>query len=52
VKIRRGQRVHASDGEIGKVRGLVVDPDDDSVTHVLLDVHNAAERHNATSVRL
>ena len=38
VEVRRGQRVHASDGEIGHVRGLVVDPSDQQVTHVLLDV--------------
>jgi sporulation protein YlmC with PRC-barrel domain len=37
VEVRRGQRVHASDGAIGHVRGLVVDPSDDKVTHVLLD---------------
>lgn len=37
VRIRRGERVHASDGRIGHVRGLIVDPGDESVTHVLLD---------------
>lgn len=37
VRIRRGERVHARDGRIGKVRGLVVDPADDTVTHILLD---------------
>jgi hypothetical protein len=37
VEVRRGQRVHASDGAIGHVRGLVVDPSDFRVTHVLLD---------------
>jgi sporulation protein YlmC with PRC-barrel domain len=37
VQIRRGQRVHATDGDIGKVRGLAVDPTDGLVTHVLLD---------------
>ena len=37
VRVRRGERVHASDGRIGRVRGLVVDPADDSVTHILLD---------------
>ena len=37
VELRRGQRVHASDGAIGHVRGLVVDPSDHQVTHVLLD---------------
>lgn len=37
VQIRRGQPVHAVDGDIGKVRGLVVDPADEQVTHVLLE---------------
>jgi hypothetical protein len=36
VEIRRGERVRAVDGPIGKVRGLVVDPADQHVTHVLL----------------
>ena len=36
VLVRRGQPVHATDGEIGKVQGLVIDPDDHQVTHVLL----------------
>ncbi|WP_328916904.1 MULTISPECIES: PRC-barrel domain-containing protein [unclassified Streptomyces] len=36
VQIRRGERVEASDGEIGRVHGLVVDERDHSVTHVLL----------------
>jgi hypothetical protein len=36
VEIRRGDPVHAKDGEIGAVEGLVVDPADRHVTHVLL----------------
>jgi sporulation protein YlmC with PRC-barrel domain len=36
VEVRRGDRVHASDGEIGKVEGLVIEPDSGHVTHVLL----------------
>lgn len=36
IQVRRGQPVHATDGEIGKVQGLVVDPADHQVTHVLL----------------
>jgi len=36
VEIRRGDRVEAQDGEIGRVQGLVVDPQDHGVTHVLL----------------
>jgi sporulation protein YlmC with PRC-barrel domain len=37
IQVRRGEHVHATDGEIGKVQGLVVDPSDHHVTHVLLD---------------
>jgi hypothetical protein len=35
--IWRGQHVHASDGAIGRVRGVVADPDRWTVTSVLLD---------------
>ncbi len=37
VGVRRGERVHATDGEIGKVDGLVVEPTHGHVTHVLLE---------------
>jgi sporulation protein YlmC with PRC-barrel domain len=37
VQVRRGQHVHATDGAIGHVQGLIVDPSDHHVTHVLLD---------------
>jgi sporulation protein YlmC with PRC-barrel domain len=37
VEVRRGDHVHASDGKIGRVQGLVVDPTDHHVTHVLLE---------------
>ena len=36
VEVRRGETVHATDGHIGKVQGLVIDPDSHHVTHVLL----------------
>jgi sporulation protein YlmC with PRC-barrel domain len=36
VQVRRGEHVHATDGEIGLVEGLVIDLDDHQVTHVLL----------------
>lgn len=36
VAIRRGDQVHATDGAIGHVQGLVMDPGDHRVTHVLL----------------
>ena len=35
--VRRGDRVHAVDGNIGRVQGLVIDPRDHHVTHVLLE---------------
>ncbi len=36
VEIRRGDPVHARDGWIGAVQGLVIDPADHHVTHVIL----------------
>lgn len=36
VQVRRGDTVKATDGAIGRVKGLVVDPSDHHVTHVLL----------------
>jgi sporulation protein YlmC with PRC-barrel domain len=36
VAVRRGEQVHATDGDIGRVQGLVIDPRDHHVTHVLL----------------
>lgn len=36
VAVRRGEPVHATDGDIGRVQGLVIDPADHHVTHVLL----------------
>ena len=36
VEVRRGDRVEATDGSIGRIQGLVVDPHDHQVTHVLL----------------
>jgi hypothetical protein len=37
VEVRRGEHVHASDGAIGRLQGLVIDPGDHHVTHLLLD---------------
>jgi sporulation protein YlmC with PRC-barrel domain len=36
VAVRRGEHVHATDGDIGQVQGLVIDPRSRHVTHVLL----------------
>jgi sporulation protein YlmC with PRC-barrel domain len=35
-QLRPGEPVHCTDGEIGRVHGFLVDPDDHRVTHVLL----------------
>ncbi len=37
VQVRRGDQVQATDGPIGRVQGLAIDPSDHHVTHVLLD---------------
>jgi hypothetical protein len=37
VDVRRGEHVEATDGPIGKVKGLVIDPSNEHVTHILLD---------------
>jgi sporulation protein YlmC with PRC-barrel domain len=37
IEVRRGDRVHALDGDIGKVQGLIVDITDHHVSHVLLE---------------
>jgi hypothetical protein len=36
VAVRHGDHVHATDGDIGQVQGLVIDPGSRHVTHVLL----------------
>jgi hypothetical protein len=36
VAVRRGEHVHATDGDIGRVQGLVIAPGSRHVTHVLL----------------
>jgi sporulation protein YlmC with PRC-barrel domain len=36
IEVRRGDPVEATDGRIGHIHGLVVDPGDHQVTHVLL----------------
>jgi sporulation protein YlmC with PRC-barrel domain len=36
VDVRRGDPVHATDGDIGRVHGLVIEPRSGHVTHVLL----------------
>ena len=36
VAVRGGEHVQATEGDIGQVRGLVIDPGSHQVTHVLL----------------
>ena len=36
VEVHRGEHVHATDGHIGRVQGLVIEPKSRHVTHVLL----------------
>ena len=36
MAVRRGEHVHATDGDIGQVQGLVIDSGSHQVTHVLL----------------
>jgi sporulation protein YlmC with PRC-barrel domain len=36
VEVRRGEHVYATDGKIGRVQGLVIEPDSHHVTHFLL----------------
>ena len=45
VEVRRCEHVHATDGAIGRVQGLVIDPADHHVTHVLLDEGHLWGRH-------
>lgn len=46
VEVRRHQHVEASDGWVGKVRGLVVNPSDSRVTHLLLDEGHLFGHHD------
>lgn len=46
VEIRRGDQLHATDGAIGRVEGLVIDPVDTAVTHVILEDGHLWNRKN------
>ena len=48
VEIRRGDPVHATDGDIGRVQGLVIDPPSRGVTHVLLQEGHLLGRREVT----
>ena len=44
VAVRRGDHVHATDGNIGQLQGLIIDPGSHQVTHVLLQEGHAFGR--------
>jgi sporulation protein YlmC with PRC-barrel domain len=46
VEERRGDHVHATDGEIGQLRALRIDPRNGQVTHVLLREGHLVTRKN------
>jgi sporulation protein YlmC with PRC-barrel domain len=46
VEVDRGEPVHATDGDIGRVEGLVIDPANHHVTHVLLQEGHLWGRKN------
>ena len=48
VEVQRGEHVNATDGHIGQVEGLVIDPDSHHVTHVLLQEGHAWGRKQVT----
>ena len=51
VTVRRGEQVHASDGDTGFVQGLVIDTRDHHVTHVLLqEGHLWGRKHVAIPI--
>ena len=51
VDIHQGDSVRASDGEIGQVEGLIVGPDDQHVTHILLrQGHLLGRKHLAIPI--
>jgi sporulation protein YlmC with PRC-barrel domain len=47
IEILHGDHVHATDGRVGTVAGLVVDPSDDHVTHILVDEGHLRHRRIA-----
>jgi sporulation protein YlmC with PRC-barrel domain len=48
VGVRRNEHVYASDGEIGRVEGLVIDPRNHHVSHVLLQEGHLFGRRDVT----
>lgn len=51
VDVRRGESVHATDGDLGRVAGLVINPEDHHVTHILLqEGHLSAHKEVAIPI--
>lgn len=50
IDVHGGDAVRASDGEIGHVEGLVIDPGDHAVTHVLLEVGHLFLGHKHVAI--
>lgn len=50
VEERRGDHVHAADGEIGQLRALRIDPRSRQVTHVLLKAGHPGTRKNVVAI--
>ena len=50
VDVHRGERVRASDGDIGHIEGLIIDSGDRRVTHVLLEVRHALLGHKHVTI--
>jgi sporulation protein YlmC with PRC-barrel domain len=48
VEVQRGEHVHATDGHIGQVEGLIIDPDSHRVTHMLLQEGHLWGRKDVT----
>jgi hypothetical protein len=45
VEVRRNEHVHAKDGDIGRIKGLAIDPSDHHVTHLLLQEGHLWGKH-------
>jgi hypothetical protein len=50
VDVHGGDTVRASDGEIGHVEGLVIDPGDHALTHVLLELGHLPLGHKHVAI--
>ncbi|MFD0637373.1 hypothetical protein ACFQ9X_43175 [Catenulispora yoronensis] len=51
VQLRRGERVHAADGDIGRVQGLVAAPDHHVTAILLTEGHLWSKKEVAVPIR-